>query len=86
MFHLVHGGLDQSGLFQGGVDLANFFLRKTYPETKPLKIDHWKRRFLLETTISRGELLVFRERNPLCVFESTDLDVMKQVILPVGID
>jgi len=39
MFHLVHGGLDQSGLFQGGVDLANFFLRKTYqaPENRPLE-------------------------------------------------
>ena len=32
----------------------------TLPETNssPLKIDHWKRRFLLETIIFRGDLLV----------------------------
>ena len=40
------------------------FFWKTLHETNssPLKIDPWKRRFLLETTIFRGELAVsFRE-------------------------
>ena len=38
-------------------------LLTTLPETNssPLYMDPWKRRFLLETTIFRGKLLVLRE-------------------------
>ena len=44
----------------------------TLPETNssPLKIDPWKRRFLLETTIFRG-YVSFRECNPYLPFTST---------------
>ena len=44
---------------------------KNYPpwnkQQKPLKIDLWKRRFLLEATIFRGELLVLGSVPGLCV-------------------
>ncbi len=40
--------------------ICSIYPRYTLPETNgsPLKIDSWKRSFLLETIIFRGELLV----------------------------
>ena len=57
--------------------------------TKPLKIDHWKRRFLLETNHFWGELLVFREWFTRCAWNRSSriwMWFILPVILPVGID
>ena len=52
----VHGNVYQ-------ILFSHFF---TLPEinSSPLRIDSWKKRFLLETTIFRGELLVSGRVNP----------------------